>query len=352
MSRLISVCIPAYNESACVDELVRRLGAVANALAPHYDFEFIICENGSSDDTFAKLTAASERDPRVKVVRLARNFWAEGALTAALAHATGDAAVLMYADLQDRPEYIPEMIERWEQGYQNVYAIVSNRSGESRLRRMLARGYYWLLGRLSESPVPQNASDFRLVDRAAYETYLEMPERYRPMRLMWAWMGFRSIGIETERPLRAGGKSHFRLLPTFHAALRTILSQTRTPLVLMPLFGIGCAMVSGALLVFEVIRASFFGVPFGGFGTITALLLLLFALLFVFLWMLSEYIGMIYEEVRHRPLYIVSRTAGFPAAALGSGRREGQQTAIKRASDPQPPAPTARGAISSSDSRP
>ncbi len=325
MSKLISVCIPAYNESACVDELVRRLGAVADGLAPRYAFEFLICENGSHDDTYAKLIAAAKRDPRVRVIRLARNFWAEGALTAALAHASGDAAVLMYADLQDQPEYIPAMLEKWEQGYQNVYAIVSNRSGESKLRQVLARGYYWLVGRLSESPVPRNASDFRLVDRTAYKTYLAMPERYRPMRLMWAWMGFPSIGIDTERPERAGGKSHFRLLPTFHAALRTILAQTRTPLVLLPLFGVGCAAVSVGLLIYEVVRATFFGVPFGGFGTIVALMLLLFALLFAFMWMLSEYIGMIYEEVRHRPLYIVARTDGFPThdgAPHGDGRAQ------------------------------
>jgi dolichol-phosphate mannosyltransferase len=309
--KLISVCAPAYNESDCIGELVRRLGVVADALAQKYDFEFIICENGSSDDTFQKLLAARDRDPRVKIVRLARNFWAEGALTAALAHAQGDAAVLMYSDLQDPPEYIPEFVARWEEGYKNVYAIVTNRSGESPFRRFLARGYYWLVNRLSDMPAPRNVSDFRLVDRIAYRTFLEMPERYRVMRHMWAWMGFRSVGIETERPARGGGHSHFNFWATFHSALRTILAQTRTPLVFIPMFGLGCAAVSMALLGFEIVRASFFGVPFGGFGTIVALMLLLFSLLFAFLWMVSEYIGMIYEEVRHRPVYIVSQTDGL-----------------------------------------
>ena len=323
MKKLISVCCPAYNETECIDELVRRLGVVADGLADRYDFEFIICENGSADDTYEKLLRARERDGRVKIVRLARNFWAEGALTAALAHARGDAAVLMYSDLQDPPEYIPTFIEKWEQGYQNVYAIVSNRSGESRFRRVLAHGYYWLVDRLSDSPAPRNVSDFRLVDRAAYETFLRMPERYRVMRFMWAWMGFRAIGIETERPPRGGGSSHFRLLSTFHSALRTILAQTRTPLVIIPMFGLSCAAVSFALLIFEVIRASFFGVPFGGFGTIVALMLLLFGLLFLFLWMVSEYVGMIYEEVRHRPVYIVSQTSGLEGRApIGPDDRE------------------------------
>jgi polyisoprenyl-phosphate glycosyltransferase len=311
VKKLISVCCPAYNESDCVDELIRRLGVVADALSARYDFEFIVCENGSTDDTYEKLLRAREREPRVKVVRLARNFWAEGALTAALAHASGDAAVLMYSDLQDPPEYIPELIRKWEEGYQNVYAIVVNRSGESPFRRVLANGYYWIVDHLSDSPLPRNVSDFRLVDRVAYQTFLRMPERYRVMRHMWPWMGFRSIGIETERPARGGGKSHFRFFSTFHSAIRTILAQTRTPLVVIPMLGLGCAAGSFALLVFEVIRASFFGVPFGGFGTIVALMLLLFAVLFVFLWMVSEYVGMIYEEVRHRPVFIVAKTDGL-----------------------------------------
>jgi dolichol-phosphate mannosyltransferase len=323
VKKLISVCCPAYNESDCIDELVRRLGIVADAMRDRYDFEFIICENGSQDDTFQKLQDARRRDGRVKIVRLARNFWAEGALTAALAHARGDAAVIMYSDLQDPPEYIPEMVARWEEGFQNVYAVVKNRSGESAFRRLMARGYYWLVDRLSDSKVPRNVSDFRLVDRAAYLTYLQMPERYRAMRLMWAWMGFRSIGIETERPQRGGGTSHFRFWATFHSALRTILSQTRTPLVAIPMFGIGCAASAIGLLVFEVVRALFFGVPFGGFGTIVSVVLLLFAMLFVFLWMISEYVGMIFEEVRHRPLYIVARTEGFEAGQLpGAEQRD------------------------------
>lgn len=310
MKKLISVCVPAYNESENVNELTRRLGVVADSLNESYDFEFIICENGSSDDTFAKLVEARERDSRVKIIRLARNFWAEGALTAALAHASGDAAVLMYADLQDPPEYIPEFLRAWELGAKNVYAVVANRTGESRFRRMLAGLYYAVIDRLSERPVPRNVSDFRLVDRDAYVTYLRMPERYRPMRLMWAWMGFQSQAVQTERPARSGGKSNFRFFSTAHSAVRTILSQTRTPLVAIPVMGLGCFGFSVALLCYEIARAIAWGVPFGGFGTIVSVVLLLFSLLFFFLWLVSEYVGLIYEEVRHRPLYIVSHTEG------------------------------------------
>jgi hypothetical protein len=216
----------------------------------------------------------------------------------------------MYSDLQDPPEYIPAFIEKWEQGYLNVFAIVANRS-ESAFRKVLAHGYYWFVDWLSESPIPRNVSDFRLVDRAAYLTFLKMPERYRVMRFMWPWMGFKSIGIETSRPARTSGTSSFKFLWTLHSALRTILAQTRTPLVIIPTIGLGCAALSFALLVYEVVRASFFGVPFGGFGTIVVLMLFLFGLLFGFLWMISEYIVLIYEEVRHRPVYVVEQTDGL-----------------------------------------
>jgi len=320
MKKLISVCAPAYNESDCIDELVRRLGLVADGLADKYDFEFIICEHGSSDDTYERLLRARDRDPRVKVVTLSRNFYAEGALTAALSYASGDAAVLMYSDLQDPPEYIPEFIEKWEQGYKNVYAVVVNRSGESRFRRFLAGGYYWLADRLSPMRVPHNVSDFRLVDRAAYETFLRMPERYRVMRFMWAWMGFRAIGIPTERPARGGGSSNFRFFATFHSALQTIFAQSRIPLVLIPMFALGSSALSFLLLVVEAARAMFWGVPFNGYGTIVALMLLLFGLLFGCLWMVSEYVGLIFDEVRHRPLYIVDRTTGLGPSSLAAPR--------------------------------
>lgn len=315
MKKLISVCTPAYNESDAIEELARRLSAVFATLADRYDFEVIVCENGSVDDTYEKLLRINARDPRFKVVRLARNFFPEGALTAALTYARGDAAILMYSDLQDPPEYIPAFLEKWEQGYKNVYAIVAKRSGESRFRRMLAHGYYWLVDRLSESPVPRNVSDFRLIDRAAYETYLRMPERYRVMRFMWPWMGFKAIGIEVERPARVGGSSSFRFFWTFHSALRTILAQTRTPLIVIPTFGLSCAAISLALFVVEVVRALVWGVPFDGYGTIVALMLLLFGLLFGFLWMISEYVGLIYEEVRHRPIYVVAQTNGLDGRA-------------------------------------
>lgn len=313
--RLISVCTPAYNESACVGELARRLVATFDSLADRYDFEVIVCENGSHDDTYERLLTIHRGDPRFKIVRLSRNFSTEGGYTAALSYARGDAAVIMNSDLQDPPEYIPEMIRLWEQGYKNVYAIVSKRTGESPFRRFLANRFYAVASFLSESPIPRNVSDFRLIDRVVYKAYLAMPERYRVVRFIWPWTGFRSIGIDTERPARGGGRSTFRLFWMFHAATRWIFSQTRTPLTIIPIFGLGLPALSFLLFLYYTVRAFVHGVPFDGFGTIVGLMLLLFGFLFLFLWMIAEYVGMIFEEVRHRPNFIVEETAGLEGSA-------------------------------------
>jgi len=328
LKKLVSICTPVYNEADCIEELVLRLQRMMDALVTRYDFEVIACENGSGDESYRMLLKVCEQDPRFRIVRLSRNFGTEGGATAALAHARGDAAVIMNSDLQDPVEYIPEMLGRWEEGYQNVYAIVSQRPGESTFRRICAQGYYALIRALSGNAMPAHVSDFRLVDRAVYETYLRMPERYRMMRSMWAWLGFRSLGIETERPARGGGKSTFRFFAMFHSGLRSILAQTRAPLIIIPLFGVGLPILSFVLLAYEIVRAWFYGVPFGGFGTIMAVMLLLFGLLFVFLWMISEYVGLIFEEVRHRPMYIVSETTGFGAAQIPEiATREGKTKA-------------------------
>ena len=167
--RLISIVVPAYDESECVDELADAPARRVRGLAPRYDFEAIIVENGSADDTYEKLLAIRERDPRFKILRLSRNFGAEGAVTAGLRRATGDAAVIMCADLQDPPEVIPRFIERWEEGYENVYGVITRRTDEGIVRRAATRVFYWLIDKLSDHPVPRNVSDFRLVDRRAYE---------------------------------------------------------------------------------------------------------------------------------------------------------------------------------------
>jgi polyisoprenyl-phosphate glycosyltransferase len=308
---IISIVVPAYNESECVDELASRLRAVFEGLAPAYDFEAIIVENGSGDDTYEKLLAIREHDPRFKILRLSRNFGAEGAVTAGLRRASGDAAVIMCADLQDPPEVIPRFIEQWEKGYENVYGVITRRTDEGMLRRAATAVFYWVIDKLSDHPVPRNVSDFRLVDRRAYQTLNRMRERNRMMRTMWGWIGFTSAPVEHVRAPRHGGKSTYAFARNLRFALNGIIASSIAPLKLIPLFGITLAAISFVTGIVLAIDWFMYGVPFAGYGTIVALMLLMFGLLFLFLGIISEYVGMIFEEVRARPSFIVSAEHGF-----------------------------------------
>lgn len=308
----VSVAIPAYNESANVPVLAERLRKVFDEdLDGRYELEVVICENGSFDDTWQVLSTEHDRDPRFKVVQLSRNFHMEGGMLAALAHVTGDACVIMSADLQDPPELIPTMLERWEGGDEIVYTVITHRHGESRFRQISAEVFYWLIDKTSDTPVPRNASDFRLVDRLAYQAFNALPERGRMVRALWGWVGFRSSGIEYERAAREGGESKFNVLTTAGFAFRGILASSTTALKLIPLMGLVLSLLSFLGLAMIAIRAVFFGVPFPGFGTLASIILLLFGFLFLLLGMLAEYLGMIFNEVRARPNFIVRQTLGF-----------------------------------------
>lgn len=224
MKKVISIIIPAYNEQDCIEELTRRLESVFSRHR-EYDFEVLIVENGSRDNTWQLLTEIHRRDPRFKVIRLARNFRMDGGLTAGLHFARGDAAVLMTADLQDPPELISDFIRKWEEGYENVYMIVTKRRGTSPIRRINSRLFYWVAARMTGESIPQNASDFRLVDRKVYEVVRQMDERNRFVRGLFAWVGFRSTGIEAERPPRFAGQSGAHSLKVIDLALKGIFAH-------------------------------------------------------------------------------------------------------------------------------
>ncbi len=308
--RTISIVIPAYNEELVVDELAARLKAVFAGL-PAYDFEVIIVENGSADGTFGKLLAIHESDSRFKVLKLARNFLTDGGLTAGLEYASGDAAVLMTADLQDPPEMIGTFIAKWEEGYENVYGIVTRRVGTGPIRRFNSQVFYWLINRMTGGAFPRNVSDFRLVDRKVYEVFNSMHERNRFVRGMFFWTGFRSVGIEHERPPRFSGESKAHTSHVVSLAIRGILSYSQVPLRLITVIGLSVSLFSFVLLVYEMIKVLFFGVPFAGFGTVVGVMLLMFGFLFTMLGVVAEYVGLIYEEVKQRPNFIVAEKIGL-----------------------------------------
>ncbi|WP_051639712.1 glycosyltransferase family 2 protein [Cellulomonas sp. URHE0023] len=308
--KLISVVIPAYNESDCVDELAVRLQAVM-AVESSYDFEIIIVENGSVDDTWAKLNVIHDGDERFKILQLARNFRMDGGLTAGLAYATGDAAVVMTADLQDPPELISEFLRKWEEGYENIYMVVSERQGTGPLRTFNSKAFYWLANKLTDGAIPRNVSDFRLVDRGVYESINGMQERNRFLRGLFAWAGYKSIGIPHERPPRFGGESKAYSLKVLDLAFKGIFAHSYVPLRLITILGLFVSFISIVLLFIYSVRWVVSGVPFAGFGTLVGLMLLLFGILFSMIGVVSEYVGLIYEEVKQRPNYIVRRKVGL-----------------------------------------
>jgi dolichol-phosphate mannosyltransferase len=304
---LISVAIPAYNESSNLDELFERLRTVFQTNSDKYDFEIVVCENGSNDDSYAKLNAWRAIDSRIRIIRLSRNFHMEGGMMAALSDVRGDACVIMSADLQDPPEMISEMIQLWATGIDHVYTIISFRHGESRFRRIAAEIFYWMIDKVSDTPVPRNSSDFRLVDKQMYEAFNALPEKYRMVRAVWGWIGFHSASLTYERQPRVGGTSSFNPFVTAGFAIRGVLASSLKPLKIIPILGILLSALSFISIILGAVQAVFRGVPFPGFGTITSLILLMFGLLFLMLSVIAEYVGMIYTETRSRPPYIIKR---------------------------------------------
>lgn len=308
--KLISLVVPAYNEEESIDELVARLQAVFDE-NPAYDFEAVVVDNGSWDGTYDKLVKAHKQDPRFKVLQLARNFRTDGGITAGLNYINGDAAVIIAADLQDPPEMITDFLEKWEEGYDNVYGIVTKRHGSSPMRKMNSRLFYWLINKMTGGVFPKNVSDFRLVDRAVYETINDMRERNRFMRGMFFWAGFKSVGIKHERPARFAGESKAHTLKVLELALKGIFAYSYLPLRFITITGLFVSLLSFLILAGIVIRVVFWGVPFPGFGSIMAVMLLMFGFLFTMLGVVSEYVGLIYDEVKKRPNFIVRNKIGL-----------------------------------------
>lgn len=310
MKKLISIVIPAFNEEECVDELAERLRKVFQ-VEEQYDFEAIVIENGSTDTTWEKLEVISQKDSRFKILRLSRNFRMDGGLTAGLDYVSGDACVLMTADLQDPPEMISLFLRKWESGWENVYGIVKKRSGTGPIRRLNSVMFYWIANKLTDGRLPRNASDFRLVDKKVYQTVRTMTERNRFVRGLFAWVGFKSIGIPMERPPRYGGVSNAHTFKVLDLALKGIFAHSYKPLRVITVFGLSLSVVSIASILPLFLIWLTQGVPFAGFGTLVSLALLLIGFLSLMIGILSEYVGLIYEEVKARPNYVISDSIGL-----------------------------------------
>jgi dolichol-phosphate mannosyltransferase len=234
----------------------------------------------------------------------------DGGITAGLDYATGDAVVFMTADLQDPPELITEFIKKWEEGYENIYMHVLKRRGTGPIRSFNSSAFYWLAGKLTDNRIPKNVSDYRLLDRKVYEAVRNMKERNRFVRGLVAWVGFKSIGVEADRAERFGGVSNAHSLKVIDLAFKGIFSHSYIPLKLITMTGVVLSLSSFVSIVAFAFVWVFRGVPFAGFGTLVSVAALAFGTLTFMLGIIAEYLGLIYEEVKGRPNFVVSDVLG------------------------------------------
>ncbi len=300
----ITFIITAFNEENNVVELHRQINEVINEVE-NYKFEILFIENGSTDKTLEVLKTLKSQDNRVSIVKLSRNFGFDGGITAGLDIVDADAAIIMTANLQDDPAIAPRFIEKWEQGYEMVYGVVTNRPGKSIIRRINSNIFYSLIKSVTNGLIPKDVSDYRLVDRKVIEALRQLKESNRFYRGFFSWVGFKSIGVEFKRQKRFSGKSKATTSTQISFATRGLFAFSNFPLRISVLFTVLCSVSSIILLSIQTYRWFTSGVPFDGFGTIVGLFLLFFSLLFAILSVLGQYIGMIFEETKGRPIYIV-----------------------------------------------
>jgi polyisoprenyl-phosphate glycosyltransferase len=309
---LLSVVAPLHDEEDTVRELCRRIDA-ALAGVP---FELILVDDASTDSTPEILDSLADEDPRVRVLHLSRNFGHQAALTAGLEHARGDAVAMLDGDLQDPPELLPTMLGHWRSGSDVVSAVRTHRAGESRFKLTTARWFYRLLAKLSDLDLTLDAGDFRLLDRRALDALLSMRERNRFIRGMSAWVGYTQTSVPYERDARHAGETKFTVRKMMRFSLDAITSFSLRPLQLATVLGFLLSFVA-LLTIPLVIGLRLAGETIPGFATVLCIVLLLGGIQLITIGIIGEYVGRIYDEVKGRPLYLVSSSRNLgPGAAL------------------------------------
>lgn len=322
----LSIVAPAYNEERNLPAFLAAVVPVLEAIGE--PFEIIFVDDGSRDGTLGMLAAAASQDRRVKVVSLARNFGKDVALSAGLAHASGQAVIPIDCDLQHPPELIPQFVAKWREGFDMVVGVRNKRDEEGWLRRNLSRSYYKVMRSMTSVEIPPNAGDFRLLDRKILDVINQMPERHRFMKGIFAWPGFKVASIEFQANPRAGETaSRWSFFTLWRFALDGLFSFSTAPLKLWTYIGALAAGGAFVYLVITLIQKLFFGIAVPGYASLLIVLLFFNGLLLVSNGIQGEYIARIFEEVKRRPLYVVNKTFGFEAemaeaapAKLSAGR--------------------------------
>jgi polyisoprenyl-phosphate glycosyltransferase len=318
MPSTLSIICPVYNEQDNVHPFYDELTRVLAAELADFAVEIICVNDGSRDDSLPRLRALAAADPRVKIISFSRNFGHQAALTAGLERATGDAIITMDSDMQDPPALLPKLVEQWRAGNQIVYARRASRV-DTAFKRVTADLYYRIMSGVAEVDMPRQVGDFRLIDRIVLKNLLRLGEHARYLRGMVAWLGFRHTCVDFARPDRLHGETHYPLRKMLKLAMDGLLNFTFMPLKIGFWVGVASMLLSGAFLAYMVVDKLLHPhIEYPLFKWLTVVLLGFVGAQFIFLWILGEYIGRIYNDVRRRPLYVVAEELNFtptPAAA-------------------------------------
>lgn len=306
----LSVVVPCLNEQEVICDTHRRLTAVLEQAS--LAFEIIYVDDGSTDATPDLLRDLQAQDPRVRIVRFSRNFGHQIAITAGLEHASGDAVAIIDADLQDPPEVILEFLQKWMDGYDVIYGVRSERDGETAFKLWTAKAFYRLIGKLSETPIPLDTGDFRLMDRCVVEALLSMPERDRFVRGMVSWLGFSQIAVPYRRAARAAGTTKFSLFKMLRFATDGIVSFSISPLRVATWIGFAASGLAVMGIILALLE-QWFGVTGLVKGWTSTFIAVLFmgGVQLICLGIIGEYVGRVYGESKRRPLYVVCEKVGF-----------------------------------------
>ncbi len=306
---LLSVVVPMYNEEEGLALFFDRLEPVLRAITP--DYEIICVDDGSSDRTYRLLLERHEQDPRIKLINLSRNFGKDIALSAGLDHAHGQAVVPIDADLQDPPELIADMMEKWREGYEVVYARRADRGSDTRAKRVTANWFYRIHNYMAEITIPENTGDFRLLDQRVVTALRNLPERNRFMKGLFAWVGYKQTSLEYVRAERAAGDSKWKYWKLWNFALDGITGSSTVPLRIWTYFGLLVFVLAILYAMFLTIRVWVHGVDVPGFASIMVAVLFLGGINILATGIIGEYLGRIFTEVRNRPLYLVREAHGI-----------------------------------------
>jgi dolichol-phosphate mannosyltransferase len=317
MSKLVSIVIPVYNEQDNLPELFARVEAVANE-QKSFEFEFLIVDNCSTDRTEVIVTAQCDKDSRWKYVRFSRNFGAEVSLAAGLKYARGDAAILLFSDLQEPPEYIPDFLSKWQEGYDVVYGTLLTREDGSIFKKLGALVAYKLIEKLSDIKIPANATDYRLMSRSVINAINDCGESNRYLRGLVHWVGFSQAAVPYDRAPRRHGETSTNALFLIRYAVNALIAFSARPLKLASVFGFLMVLVSigGAVLYTVLLVLSQMGIaptapPPPGWTTLTLLVLFFGGMQSLFMGIIGEYIANVYGEVKLRPLWIIDKEIGI-----------------------------------------